>query len=84
MFMEEVHSAANASLDLVESPTYAHPEALERAIGKLVLLGKQVDVNADQMIQLLESGLTVAELVVHVALLNKAVSSTKTTGDAAS
>ena len=68
--MEEVHSA-NAGPDLVESPTYAQPEILERAIAKLVLLGKQVDVSADQMVQLLESGLTVAELVVHVALLNK-------------
>jgi hypothetical protein len=69
--MGEAHPAANAGPDLVQSPTYAQPEVLERAIGKLVLLGKQVDVSADQMIQLLESGLTVAELVVHVALLNK-------------
>ena len=69
--MEEAHPAANAGPDLVESATYVQPEVLERAVGKLVLLGKQVDVSADQMIQLLESGLSVAELVVYVALLNK-------------
>ena len=69
--MEEVHPSANAGPDLVESATYVQPEVLERAVGKLVLLGKQVGVSADQMIQLLESGLSVAELVVYVALLNK-------------
>lgn len=68
--MEEVHSA-NAGLDLVESPTYAQPESLERAIAKLVLLGKQVGVSADQMIQVLESGFTVAELVVYLAVANE-------------
>jgi len=71
MLMEEVHTAANAGPDLVESATYVQPEVLERAIGKLVLLGKQVDVSADQMIQLLESGLSVAELVVYVAVANE-------------
>ena len=69
--MEEVHPAANAGPDLVESPPCAQQEVLEQAIAKLVLLGKQVGVSADQMIQLLESGLSVAELVVYVALLNK-------------
>ncbi len=68
MPMEEVHPAANA--DLVESPTYAQPEILEQAIAKLVLLGKQVGVSADQMIQLLESGFTVGELVVYLAALS--------------
>jgi len=68
MLMGEVHPAGP---DLVESATCAQPEVLERAIGKLVLLGKQVGVSTDQIIQLLESGLTVAELVVYVALLNK-------------
>ncbi len=69
--MEEVHPAANAGPDLVESPTYAQPEVLEQAVAKLVLLGKQVGVSADQMIQLLESGFTVAELVVYLAVANE-------------
>jgi len=70
MLMEEVHSA-NAGPDLVESPTYAQPEILERAIAKLVLLGKQVGLSADQMIRVLESGFTVAELVVYLAVANE-------------
>ena len=69
--MGEVHPAADAAPDLVESPTFAQQEVLERAIAKLVSLGEQVGVSADQMIQLLESGCTVVELVVYLALLNE-------------
>lgn len=56
---------------MVDTPTYPQQEVLERAIVKLVLLGQQVGVSSDQMILLLKSGLTVAELVEYLALLNE-------------
>lgn len=65
--MGEVHSLTNITPDLAESPTLAEQEVLERAITKLVLLGKQVGVDADQLIALLESGLSVLELVEYMA-----------------
>ena len=68
--MREVHPASNAGPDLVESPTYAQQEVLERAIAKLLVLDKQVGVSADQMIQLLDSGFTVAELVMYLAVVS--------------
>jgi hypothetical protein len=69
--MGEVHTAANAGPDLAESPNYAQQEVLEQAIAKLILLGKQVGVSADRMIQMLESGFTVAELVVYLAVASE-------------
>ncbi|MGB6386671.1 MAG: hypothetical protein WBE45_12115 [Terriglobales bacterium] len=53
--------------DLAESLTPKQKEALQRAVAKIVALGVQVGVNADQMIQLLRSGLTVRELLEYVA-----------------
>jgi hypothetical protein len=38
-------------------------EVLERAVAKLALIGEQVGVSTSDMIALLESGLTVAELL---------------------
>jgi hypothetical protein len=67
MLMEEAYSAGNSGPVVAESQTFAEQEVLERAIAKLVLLGKQVGVSADQMILLLESGLTVVELVECLA-----------------
>ncbi len=68
--MGEVYPAANAGPDLAESLTFVQHEVLERAVAKLVLLGKRVGVSADQMILLLESGLTVVELVEYLAARN--------------
>ena len=44
----------------------ARQEVLERAVAKLVLIGEQVGVSTSDMIALLESGLTVAELVEYL------------------
>jgi len=41
-------------------------EVLRRAVGKIVVFGEQVGVSAEQMIGLLESGLTVRELLVYL------------------
>jgi hypothetical protein len=45
----------------------AQKEALQRAVAKVVRLGAQVGVGADQMIVLLQSGLTVGELLEYLA-----------------
>jgi len=55
------------SRDLTEPLTLAQKEALQRAVAKVVALGAQVGVSADQMIVLLESGLTVGELLDYLA-----------------
>jgi len=41
---------------------------LERAVAKVILLGEQVGVTTDQMILLLNSGLTVGELLEYLAM----------------
>jgi hypothetical protein len=57
---------ASADPDLTPPLTCAQKEVLERAVAKVVLMGAQVGVSADQMILLLESGLTVGELLEYV------------------
>jgi hypothetical protein len=68
--MEEAYSFANSGPELAESLNIGQQEVLERALGKMVLLGNQVGVSLDQMIQLLESGLTVVELLEYLAARN--------------
>ena len=63
----ELHLIAALSHNLAEPLTVAQKEALQRAVTKIVALGAQVGVNADQMILLLESGLTVGELLEYLA-----------------
>ncbi len=50
-----------------ESLNLRQREVLERAISKLVLIGERVGVTADEMILLLQSGLTVRELLDYIA-----------------
>ena len=69
--MGQVYSFANSSPDLAESGNIGQPEVLERAVGKLVALGRQVGVSTDQMIQILESGLSLAELLEYLAARNR-------------
>ena len=68
--MGPVNSFANSGPDLAEPLHIGQQELLERAVGKLVSLGKQVGVSPDQMILLLESGLTVVELLEYMAARN--------------
>ncbi|MGD0791489.1 MAG: hypothetical protein ABR920_06935 [Terriglobales bacterium] len=63
----ELDLIAALSRDLTKPLTLARKEALQRAVAKIVVLGAQVGVSADQMIQLLESGLTVGELLEYLA-----------------
>ncbi len=79
--MEEAHSFANRSPDPAESLNIGQEEVLERAIGKTILLGKKVGVSPDQMILLLESGLTVAELLEYLAARNGSASESIAAGN---
>ena len=68
--MGQVDSFANSGPDLAESLNIGQQEVLERALAKMVFLGKQVGVSVDQMILLLESGLTMVELLEYLAVRN--------------
>ncbi|MGB8013810.1 MAG: hypothetical protein WCF68_19515 [Terriglobales bacterium] len=63
----ELHVPADVSHDATESLTPEQKEALQRAVAKIVALGAQAGVSADQMILLLRSGLTVRELLEYLA-----------------
>ena len=69
--MGQVHPFENSTPDLLDSLSVGHQGVLERAVGKLVVLGQQVGVSTDQMIQLLESGLCVAELLEYLVVRNR-------------
>lgn len=56
-----------------EPLTSAPNEALRRAVGKIVALGAQVGVSANQMIQLLQAGLTVRELIEYLGARTRQV-----------
>jgi len=64
--MEEVYSAKH-DINVAEPPASTQEAILERAIFKLALLGGQAGVSPEQMIGLLESGLSVVELVEYMA-----------------
>jgi hypothetical protein len=64
--MSNMHSVSEIRPPSGEPLTLAQQEVLERAVAKVVLLGELVGVNADQMILLLNSGLTVSELLEYL------------------
>jgi hypothetical protein len=63
----ELRMSSAASHDPTEPLTLAQTEALQRAVAKVIAFGAQVGVSADQMILLLQSGLTVGELLDYLA-----------------
>jgi hypothetical protein len=63
----ELNLIAALSHNLAEPLTVAQKEALQRAVTKIVALGAHAGVNSDQMILLLESGLTIGELLEYLA-----------------
>ena len=69
--MAQVHPFENSTPDLLDSLSIGDQGVLEQAVGKLVVLGQQVGVSTDQMIQLLESGLSVAELLEYLVVRNR-------------
>jgi hypothetical protein len=68
--MRDVYPVTHHIPEPADSLTFAQREVLERAVAKIVLLGAQVGVSAEQMILLLESGLTVGELVHYLTARN--------------
>ena len=66
--MGHLYSISNFRQEFEDRRTLNQKELLERAIAKLVLIGEEVGVSAGQMIELLESGLTVGELLAYLAL----------------
>ena len=65
--MREMHNVLEMRPATAEPPlTFAQQEVLERAVAKVVLIGELVGVSADQMILLLNSGLTVGELLDYL------------------
>jgi hypothetical protein len=71
--MSEGHVVSGTGPELVEPLTFAQQEVLERAVAKIVLLGELVGVSADQMILLLDSGLTVSELLEYLGARTRQV-----------
>ena len=63
----QLHLVAALSKNLTEPLTVAQKEALQRAVTKIVALGAQAGLNPNQMVLLLESGLTVGELLEYLA-----------------
>ena len=70
----ELYLSAVLSHDLTESLSCAQKEMLQRAVTKIVALGEQVGVSADQMVELLQAGLTVGELLQYLTERSRAVS----------
>jgi hypothetical protein len=66
--MSNVHSISEFHPRSAEPLTFAQQTVLERAVAKIVLLGELVGVSADQMILLLDSGLTVGELLDYLGV----------------
>jgi hypothetical protein len=62
----ELYLSAVLTPDLAEPLTCAQKETLQRAVTKIVALGEQVGVSADQMVGLLKAGLTVGELLQYL------------------
>jgi hypothetical protein len=65
--MSGPHLVSDARSKSLTSGTFVDRELLERAVAKVVLLGEQVGVGTEQMIRLLNSGLTVRELLEYLA-----------------
>lgn len=67
--MTDLRFFVNASSDSSDQVSLEQREVLERALAKIVLLGARVGVSTDQMIALLESGMTVRQLVEYLLTL---------------
>jgi hypothetical protein len=71
--MSNTHSVTEIYPHSAEPLTFAQQEVLERAVAKIVLLGELVGVSADHMILLLNSGLTVSELLEYLGARTRQV-----------
>jgi hypothetical protein len=67
--MTDIRFMSNASCDSSDPATIAQREVLERALAKLVRVGARAGVSTDDMIALLDSGMSVRELLEYVLTL---------------
>jgi hypothetical protein len=69
------HTYTNFSVgsEVSEPLSFTQRQLLERAVAKVVLMGERVGVSPDQMILLLQSGLTVGELLDYLASRNREI-----------
>ena len=72
--MGELHSISDVAAKFDGPVTLAQQEVLKRAVAKLVLIGDQLGVSTSDMISLLESGLSVGELLEYLALRDGGIS----------
>lgn len=68
--MAEMRSASNG-IDSSGPLTRNQQEVLRRAVAKVVLFGERVGVSSDEMICLLEGGLTMKELLNYLVSRQK-------------
>ncbi|MFZ3263008.1 MAG: hypothetical protein WA172_03340 [Terriglobales bacterium] len=71
--MAEMRYVLNAGCDSSNPPTIAQQEVLERAVAKLVRVAARAGVSTDEMIEWLESGMSVPELLEYVLALTEYV-----------
>jgi hypothetical protein len=71
--MSEMHNVLEIRPASAQPLTFVQQEVLERAVAKTVLIGELVGVSADQMILLLNSGLTVGELLDYLGARTRQV-----------
>jgi hypothetical protein len=67
--MAKLYFFPRASCESSDPDSRQPSEVLERAIAKMVQVGAKVGVSADQMIELLDAGMTVEELLEYVLSL---------------
>ena len=65
--MTQLRLISNESSSSQDPLTLEQRQILEGALAKIVLIGEQVGVSADQMIKLLDAGMTVRELLEFIA-----------------
>ncbi len=71
--MSHTHTTFSAGSAVSEPLSFTQREVLERAVAKVVLMGEGVGVSPDQMILLLQSGLTVRELLDYLAARSREI-----------
>jgi hypothetical protein len=69
--MGHAHTTFYPESAVNEPLNFTQKQVLEKAVAKLVLMGEQVGVSPDQMILLLQSGLTVGELLDYLGARNR-------------
>jgi hypothetical protein len=69
--MTNLRSNFIAGRDLAGALAFHEQEVLERAVAKVVYLGESVGVDTDQMIEMLDHGMTVRELLEYLASLTE-------------